>query len=290
MTQAGVILGTAAYMAPEQAKGRPADKRADVWAFGCVLYEMLTGRKAFAGEDVSDTLAAILRGDPDWSALPADLSEPVRVLLKRCLEKDRHARISDIAAARFVLSEGDTLVGHAALPAAAPPVPPPSRGRRLATIAAAAILASVVTAAVAWYLRPAPASPRVMRFGLTLPSSLPVALLGSVRDIAIARDASFVVYRSTSSGVVQFAIRAFDRMETTPLAATAQQVGQTGTTHGPFLSPDGQWLGYQQGPELKKVATAGRGHAMTLSALPGTLIGADWSTDGTIVFGTTGGG
>ncbi len=98
MTMAGVILGTAAYMSPEQAKGRPADKRSDVWAFGCVLYEMLTGKRAFDGEDVSDTLAAVLRGEPDWTALPGHVPPAVRVLIQRCLTKDRRQRVGDIAA------------------------------------------------------------------------------------------------------------------------------------------------------------------------------------------------
>src|SRR3981081_2555885 len=93
-TQAGVILGTAAYMSPEQAKGRAADKRSDVWAFGCVLYEMLTGRRAFEGDDVSDTLAAVLRGEPDWNALPANVPSAVRTLVQRCLVKDRRQRVA----------------------------------------------------------------------------------------------------------------------------------------------------------------------------------------------------
>src|ERR1044071_6270804 len=92
MTQLGVILGTAAYMSPEQAKGHAADKRSDVWAFGCVLYELLTAKRAFEGEDVSDTLAAVLRGEPDWNALPASTPSAVRRILKGCLEKDRRAR------------------------------------------------------------------------------------------------------------------------------------------------------------------------------------------------------
>ena len=106
MTQAGVILGTAAYMSPEQAKGRPADKRSDIWAFGCVLYEMLTGKRPFAGEDVADTLAFVLTKEPDWSALPADTPAYLRALLRRCLEKDRTARVPDIAVARFQIDEG----------------------------------------------------------------------------------------------------------------------------------------------------------------------------------------
>jgi eukaryotic-like serine/threonine-protein kinase len=100
-TQMGVILGTAAYMAPEQARGRPVDKRADIWAFGCVLYEMLAGRRAFAGEDVTDTLASVVRGEPDWDALPAAVPRRVRELLRRCLQKDPRARLRDIGDARL---------------------------------------------------------------------------------------------------------------------------------------------------------------------------------------------
>ena len=115
MTGIGVLLGTAAYMSPEQAKGRAADKRSDVWAFGCVLYEMLTGRRAFQGDDVSDTMAAVLRGEPDWNLLPSDLAPAVRSLLRRALEKDRRERIGDAAAALFVLRDLDHL-SHASGP------------------------------------------------------------------------------------------------------------------------------------------------------------------------------
>ena len=105
MTQVGVILGTAAYMSPEQAKGRGADKRSDIWAFGCVLYEMLTGRRPFAGEDVSDTLAAVLRSDPDWNALPSTLPASIRSLIEGSLKKDRRDRIGDISTALFLLNQ-----------------------------------------------------------------------------------------------------------------------------------------------------------------------------------------
>src|SRR6185436_12764130 len=105
MTQAGMILGTAAYMSPEQAKGRVVDKRSDVWAFGCVLFEMLTGKRAFEGEDVTDTIAAVMRGEPDWNALPTDTPAQIRLLLKRCLDKDRRTRIGDISVARFLMNE-----------------------------------------------------------------------------------------------------------------------------------------------------------------------------------------
>src|SRR5438128_3951062 len=124
MTGVGVILGTAAYMAPEQAKGRAADTRSDVWAFGCVLYEMLTGTRAFEGEDVSDTLAAVLRGEPDWTALPADVPPAIRTLIQRCLAKDRRQRIADISIAQYLLTESASLASGAA-PASvvAPPRP-----------------------------------------------------------------------------------------------------------------------------------------------------------------------
>src|SRR5262245_12236853 len=105
-TQAGMILGTAAYMSPEQAKGRAADKRSDVWSFGCVLFEMLAGKRAFEGEDVSDTLAAILRGEPDWNALPAVVPSHVRAMLRQCVQRDRNTRIPDISVVRFLLDEG----------------------------------------------------------------------------------------------------------------------------------------------------------------------------------------
>src|SRR5207244_1181607 len=115
-TRMGVILGTAAYMSPEQTKGRTTDRRTDVWAFGCVFYEMLTGRRAFDGEDVADTLAAVLRAEPDWTALPADLPTPVRTLVKRCLEKDRKRRIPDISVAQFLLNETPTETAAAPSP------------------------------------------------------------------------------------------------------------------------------------------------------------------------------
>jgi serine/threonine-protein kinase len=105
MTGVGMILGTAAYMSPEQAKGRAADKRSDVWAFGCVCYEMLTGRRAFDGEDVSDTLAAVLRAEPDWNLLPATVPDYIRRLLRRCCEKDRGKRVADMSVARFLIEE-----------------------------------------------------------------------------------------------------------------------------------------------------------------------------------------
>jgi serine/threonine protein kinase len=105
MTGVGVLLGTAAYMSPEQAKGRQADKRSDIWAFGCVFYETLTGKRAFEGEDVTETIAAVIRGDPNWNALPSAVPGQVQLLIRRCLAKDRRDRIGDMSTARFLLTE-----------------------------------------------------------------------------------------------------------------------------------------------------------------------------------------
>jgi len=147
MSQLGVVLGTAAYMAPEQAKGKAIDKRVDIWAFGCVLFEMLTGRKPFDGDDVTDVLAAIVRGEPEWSRLPPDTPPAVRTLLRRCLEKDRRERLPDIGAARLELRDA-----RGAAPATSP-AGPPVRRRQSAyvpwLVAGAAITALVAVAAYA---------------------------------------------------------------------------------------------------------------------------------------------
>src|SRR5712692_263791 len=166
-TQAGVILGTAAYMSPEQAKGRAADKRTDVWAFGCVLFEMLTGRRAFEGEDVTETIAAIVRGEPDWTALPADVPEQIRLLIRRCLEKDRRARVSDIAVARFLITEtipaaGSALVGASDRSASQ------SRTAILGALVGL-IVGTLVTGALAWSLLRHPTTPP------RLPARFPLA-------------------------------------------------------------------------------------------------------------------
>src|SRR5262249_42668331 len=154
VTGVGTLLGTAAYMSPEQAKGRPADKRSDVWAFGCVLYEMLTGKHAFEGDDVSDTLAAVLRGEPDWTAL-SQTPVALQKLVQRCLEKDRGRRSANVAAARFVLDE-PSLADAAPRPASPAAVTSLSRRVALAVILAAG--AALIFAGI-WILRrssPAP--------------------------------------------------------------------------------------------------------------------------------------
>ena len=152
-TQAGVILGTAAYMSPEQAKGKAVDKRADIWAFGCVLYEMLTGTRAFEGDDVSETLAAILRGEPEWSRLPVEIPSAIRKLLRRCLEKDRMRRLHDIADGRLEIDEAIAAPASGEGVARAPMVLAPPRA-----VAAVAFIAAVTTLVLWAPWRPVPAA------------------------------------------------------------------------------------------------------------------------------------
>ncbi len=194
MTQAGMILGTAAYMAPEQARGATADKRADLWAFGCVLWEMLTGTRLFEGATVSDTLAAVLKTAPDWSALPADTPAPIRTLLRRCLEKDRVKRIADIAVAQFLLNdEGAT--------AADSPRLPRTPSRRAATLVAASLAVAAVAVAVAGWMagRSAPAAlvRSATRFRITLPPELVLqnpAGTGGGQSLALSEDGGQLAY------------------------------------------------------------------------------------------------
>jgi serine/threonine protein kinase len=165
-TMAGTILGTAAYMSPEQARGRAVDKRTDIWAFGCVLYEMLTGRRAFEGDDITDTIAAVVRGEPDWGVIPPEAPTGVVDIVKRCLVKDPGRRFGDISVPLFLLDE-DVPVTPATATAGQPDRPP--LWKRAAPIAVAVLLTAAVAASAARMLWPAPASPVVSRFTVPLP-------------------------------------------------------------------------------------------------------------------------
>ena len=267
MTGVGVILGTAAYMSPEQAKGRAADKRSDVWAFGCVLYEMLTGARAFAGDDVSDTLAAVLRGEPDWRVLPSETPASIRRLLRRCLEKDRKRRLSDAADARLEIEEALTTP---MFETSAAPAPSQGGWRRGALIAAAALAVGGVAAGGAVWTAIRPASARVTR--TVIQTSGATALTISPRaagSLAITPDGSRLVYTAASQLVVR-RLDQFDSEALTGLGAPTQ----------PFISPDGQWIGFFDGLVLKKVAIGG-GPAVTVDKdnnPGGGPLGATWGT------------
>jgi protein kinase-like protein/WD40 repeat protein len=281
-TQAGVILGTAAYMAPEQARGKPADKRADIWAFGCVLYEMLAGKPAFDGDDVALVLASVLKGEPDWAALPTDVSKPIVLLLGRCLEKDRRARVPDIGAALFVLDEAAQLVERVIERVEAPVAPlMPARfplWRRVILPAAALVVGALVAGGAVWWLTsPTPAS--VVRTTIATSGMTALTVQGTGRDIAITPDGSRFVYRGNN----QLLVRALDQLEPDVL-------GGLGQPRGPFISPDGQWIGFFDGATvMKKVAITG-GPPVTITKVDGAgPRGATWGPDGTIVYATAAG-
>ena len=206
-TQAGLILGTAAYMAPEQARGKVADKRCDVWAFGCVLYEMLAGKRAFEGLDVTDTLATVLKSDVDWHALPADLPSSIAALVRGCLEKDRQARIADIAAASFVLKDP---AGLASVNVGLKPDPTYRRGiwRPAAVYGAVALAAAALAGTAVWLaMRSEPS--RVVRMTLALPEAAPFRISGNDRDLVISPDGRWLAYDSNNSGRFEVYVRPF---------------------------------------------------------------------------------
>lgn len=277
MTAAGIILGTAAYMSPEQAKSQTADKRSDIWAFGCVLYEMLTGRRAFDGEDVNDVLGAVVHLEPDWHVLPSNVPPPVRTLLQSSLIKDRRHRVADISIARFVL---DNVASLAPLAGAAPMVPQPGRARwqQIAMLSAGAVIAGILGGAAVW-IATRPALPRVTRFMLSPSGTGRLSIDPVQRDLTVLPDGSRVVYVSQGSGLFG---RAVDQLEPTLLVGN-------GVPRAPFPSPDGQWVGFVDiaggSPMLKKVAVTG-GSAQTLCFIDGLGYGATWGDDGSIIFAT----
>jgi serine/threonine-protein kinase len=271
MTVAGMILGTAAYMSPEQAKGRPADKRSDVWAFGCVLYEMLTGKSPFGGEDISDTLANVLKGEADWNAIPSSVPESIRTLVRKCLERDRRARIADISVASFILDDPGVLT-RTVIPGSPGPAPRSPWRDRAAVGTAALILGGVLTGASVWYAtRPGPAA--VSRLAISTSGAAAFASADTDRELAISPDGRRVAYVGGNGTIF---VRALDRLEPTALAGL-------GFPRGLFFSPDGQWIGFFDSAVLKKVPTSG-GSAVTLCRISGVPRGAMWGQDDTIVF------
>ena len=267
MTEAGMILGTAAYMSPEQARGRPVDRRADIWAFGCVLFELLSGRRAFDDEDTSLTLSRVLQREPAWDSLPGDVPPRIRRTLELCLRKDVRERIADIHDVRLALDGAfETLAA-----------PPPSRRRRIGPLVTAACLVSAAIAGASVWIATRPNPPAVTR--LSIPTGGETALSASTvsRDVVITPDGSRVIYRAGGDIVV----RALDDVRPNTLTGL-------GSPYGLFLSPDGQWVGFSSGGELRKVATTG-GAPVPVAKLDAGLRGATWSSRGSMVFATASG-
>jgi serine/threonine-protein kinase len=268
-TQAGVVIGTAAYMSPEQARGRAVDKRSDIWSFGVVVYEMLTGRTAFEGETISDTLAAVLRADVDWSALPPETPASVRRVLKRCLDRDLKTRFHDVADAWIAMDEAPDAAGAGTSPAASMP-------RRLFAVWPALAAALVVLAAAGWFRAlsrsPVPATATHLSVVLPMGDQLPYE---DNPLLALSRDGRQLVYVSERAGSTSLVLRPFGASEGRVIEGTADATD-------PFFSPDGRWIGFFADGKLKKVAVGG-GLPMVLADAPNPRGGA-WLSDDRIVF------
>jgi Tol biopolymer transport system component len=275
-TQAGVLLGTAAYMSPEQAKGKSVDRRADIWAFGCVLYEMLTGKMAFHGDTVTDTLAAVIKEEPEWSRLPVGTPIRVRVLLQRCLQKDPKQRLRDIGDARISLDE---VLSGAPEGAASVGAAVPTWSRLLPW--ALGFLAVAITGVSVWNLKPSPVVARPLtRTVINLPPGQRLAGLNEPGleqlVLALSADGNQLAYvATTQGGTPQIYLRAMDSMEARPIPGTEGAAG-------PFFSPDGRWLGFFADGKLKKIPlTGGVPQTLADASIP---LGASWGSQHTIVF------
>jgi eukaryotic-like serine/threonine-protein kinase len=267
-TELGVIVGTAAYMAPEQARGKAVDKRADIWAFGCVLYEMLTGRAAFDGQTVTDILAAVLERAPDLTRLPHGTPRRIEELLRRCLQKDPKRRLRDIGDARFELErEGELATSEL------------GTGRRRWREVAGWIAAVAVTTAVIPIVldRLRTADPEIVRVAISVPNPSPEP------DLALSPDGRALAYVALGeAGQSQLWVRRLDERDARPLPGTAR-------ARVPFWSPDSRHIGFSADNQLKRVSAAG-GPVQTLCQLSPArgsahITGAAWSDHGVIFFG-----
>ena len=270
MTQAGVILGTAAYMAPEQARGKTVDKRADIWAFGCVLYEMLTGRAAFARDTLSDTIAAVLEREPDWQAIPSACSAAVSRLIRHCLVKDPRLRLRDAGDARIEID--DVASGPVTL---APTVVGTASPRPWVWAIGGFLLASLIGGGIALvFMRSGSLSERPAQFTLSFAGQM--AGIASTTVPVPSPDGRYFVFVGTSEERgTSLWIRPLDSREAKPLQGT--EGGDT-----PVWSPDGRWIGFFADGKLKKVSVSG-GPPQTIVSLPG-FQDAAWGPSGEIIF------
>jgi len=276
MTRAGVILGTAAYMSPEQARGKPVDKRADIFAFGAVLYELLTGKRAFGGETVTDTLAKILEGEPNWKALPQNIPTRIRELMADCLEKGFDDRLPDIGSARIqikkALKEPVTELATGVATAVQP-------GQQRWALGMALVLGAVVAGLAVWLLiQPSSPEQSLNRFVIT-PSPPVVLASGNPNDVAISPDGKQLVYKGVGEEGFQLYLRSLDDFVDRPIPGTANPIGMV------FFSPDSKSIGFFADIKLKKTSLAG-GSPITLCNAPGSGRTGDWFED-TIVFTAT---
>ena len=276
-TQMGVILGTAAYMSPEQAKGKPLDRRADIWAFGCVLYEMLTARRAFGGEDITDTLAAVVRAEAEWSALPAETPPAIRRLLQRCLQKDPRERLRDIGDVRIELKQ--LLLGSGTnLTPIAEPIPL-RRSKTQVTPWVIAALAVVAALAIFFASRGRVSEPLpVTRFAVAAPSGT------LVEEPALSPDSSEAVFAALPGGDIEGSalyLRRFDQLQATAIPGT-------NLAYAPVFSPDGKWLAFSRNGALVKIQLSS-GSVQTICPVNGHPR-ISWTSDNHILFTQRGSG
>jgi serine/threonine protein kinase len=274
MTGVGVLLGTAAYMAPEQARGKPVDRRADIWAFGCVLYEMLAGQPAFTGQTVSDIVAVVLKNEPDWTALTADIPVPVRSLLRRCLKKDPTQRLHDSADARIEIEEAITQ------PSPQPQAAEMSRLRTSLQIGGwltAVLLAIALLVTRAGSLGPASPNPQAMRFELNMPPGVEGSETSSP-TIAISPDGTRVAFIGAVGGLRRIYVRRLDEFESTVLRGTE-------TVNICSFSPDGNALAFIPSDRTLKKVSLSDGLVTTLvDDVDFSVGGAVWGPDGRVTF------
>jgi serine/threonine protein kinase/Tol biopolymer transport system component len=279
-TVAGMILGTAAYMSPEQARGKPVDKRADVWAFGSLLYEMLTGRQAFGGETVTDTISQVLQIEPSWGVLPQGVPAGVRRLLERCLQKDPLLRLRDIGDAQYELREALAAGPETTADGVTVETPP---HRRASPLVIAGVVAGLLIGLAAGKIlfrsagiATGPTEP--LHVAVALPANAPVAAGSFLPVLALSPDGGTLVYAGVDAqdGVRRLYARRLDSDRAAALPGTEG-------AEGPFFSPDGEWVGFHADSKLKKVAVGGGTLPQTLCEAP-DFRGADWGSGGTIVF------
>jgi len=273
-TQMGMIIGTAAYMAPEQARGKPVDKRADIWAFGVVLHEMITGKRLFEGETVSDVLAAVLRADIDWRSIPASVPSDLRRLIVRCLDREPKNRLHDIADARIVIDE--IVRGGPAVEPIAAPVPRRSMWLSVLPWAVAAI--AVVTA-LRLGLRPRSGPPPTetrpaSTFGVLVPADHFLSPSQSP-IISMSADGRTLLFVAEGKGGESIFRRSLGRMVVTPVDGTE-------SAEHPILSPDGRWIAFFSGGLLRKISVDGGAATRVADALAPR--GAAWAPDGSLIF------
>jgi serine/threonine protein kinase/Tol biopolymer transport system component len=271
VTGAGMILGTAAYMSPEQAKGRAADKRSDVWAFGCVLYEMLTGRRAFGGSDVSDTLASVLARDPDLAALPAAAPPSVRTLLERCFAKDARKRFADMSVVEYLLEEGQ------GVPSARRDISALSRRERYAWSAVVVIItAALLQLALLHFRETPPALPPGVRFAVSPPPGMTLATGVVTGGGIVSPDGRQIVFPTAPrAGATRLALRRLDADEARELSGTDGAIGA-------FWSPDSRFIGFLAGGKIQKIDTSGSPPQVVCDA--SGFVGGAWNRDGVILF------